>query len=646
MNGWRILLFGGLLLGAQLPPAPAQDWSGIRDGALYLRAPQGDTLQVDWRPAWQAEANAEHLYLQAGDGRLLAQRDIAAAETRGSQRWTLPAGNGDLRLEIPGYSFRLYRVRHGDDTAALFEPVKQHFCAELPAGTQLYFRVRAGERAVLAGKYHGGVDGLHVERLSDGHQLDLPLSRDSHYSRSDRIELPVAERDQVWSLRLRGHGKAAFWLDGSANLFARRPEHLFSPELERGRVGLTLHDEVAGPTPRLGVGLPYTPPEAPELLARLAPRAANHYSFVDVTVRRPHHEQAFRPLYFTRYGIDADSTLLSQTGRRSVLEADDASHAGLAAWIDGIRALGGAGRHYISFADEPNLSYPDYPSFASYFAAMARQVRATAGAREAGIRIAVPASSRLVNGPTSADASARRGLDWARRLLASHDEEIDALAWHEWMVRDLRATRVYRDSVRQAAQLVGLDEHGRPRKALLLEQTNLSSGNDVSPYEQETRFAALWWASVAINAAQDGLLEQLNWFLATDDEEHFKGMIGRTGDGRYVLKPVGEAMAFMQRHWQQEVLRLDNDAFEVDTLAMRTGSRLVLFGVNKTPRRQEVRLSGAPLACHAQDPPRLRLFDAEAPDATSDAAVLDCTQRPWRFGLPGESLFVLEWTAP
>lgn len=642
MNDWRILVFSGLLLGAQLPAAQAQEWTGIRDGALYLRAPQGDALQIDWQPAWQAEANAEHLYLQAGDGRLLARRDIAATETRGSQRWALSPGEGDQRLEIPGYSFRLYRVRHADDTAALFEPVKQHFCAELPAGTQLYFRVRAGERAVLAGKYHGGVDGLYAQRLSDGHDLYLPLARDSHYTRSDRIELPVSDQDQVWSLRLRGRGKAAFWLDGSANLFAQRPEHLFSPELTPGQVGLRLHDEVAGPTPRLGVGLPYTPPEAPELLARLAPRAANHYSFVDVTVRRPHHEQAFRPLYFRRYGIDADSTLLSQTGRRSVLKADDTSRAGLAAWIDGIREFGGAGRHYISFADEPNLSYPDYASFARYFAAMARQVRETAGAREAGIRVAVPASSRLVNGPTTDGARSRRGLDWARRLLEEHGEGIDALAWHEWMVRDLRATRVYRDSVRQAAQLVGLDERGRPRKALLLEQTNLSSGNNVSPYEQETRFAALWWASVAINAAQDGLLEQLNWFLATDDDEHFKGMIGRAGDGRYVLKPVGEAMAFMQQHWQEEVLRLDNDAFEVDALAMRSDSRIVLFGVNKAPRRQEVRLSGEPLACHAQDPPRLQLFGVAEPGT----GAVDCSQQPWRFSLPGETLFVLEWETP
>ncbi|MDV7212388.1 hypothetical protein [Azotobacter beijerinckii] len=642
MNG-RSALLGGLLLGALLP-AQAQEWPGIRDGALYLRVPRDDSLQIDWQPAWQAEANAEHLYLQAGDGRLLARRDIAAGETHGRQRWALHRQDGDQRLEIPGYSFRRYRVRHADDTAALFEPVKLHFCAELPPGTRLYFRVLAGEHAVLAGKYHGGIEGLYAERPSDGRSLYLPLSRDGEYSQSDRLELPVSVEDQLWSLVLQGRGKAAFWLDGSANLFAQRPEHLFGPEFAPGNVGLELHDEVLGPTPKLGVALPYTPPEAPELLAKLAPRAASYYSFVDAMTRNPKREEQFRPLYLNSYGIHTDITLLSQSGRRPLLAADKMSRGGLKAWLDGIIALGGVGTHYLALADEPNLNYPDYASFAAYFAQMAPLVRTHPGAREAGVRLALPSSSRLINGPSLDGAAARRGLDWARQLLAEHGEWVDALSWHEWMVRDLRATGVYRDAVRQAAQLVGLDAHGRPRKALLLEQTNLSSGNSVSPYEQETGIAALWWASVAVNAAQDGLLELLDWFPATDNENHPKGMIGLAGDGRYVLKPVGEAMAFMQRHWQEQVLRLDNDAFEVDVLAMRTGRRVVLFGVNKVPRRQEVQLQGEPLAtCSAQEAPRLHLLSATAQPGEG---TLDCTGRPWRFSLPGETLFVLEWEAP
>jgi len=156
---------------------------------------------------------------------------------------------------------------------------------------------------------------------------------------------------------------------------------------------------------------------------------------------------------------------------------------------------------------------------------MARQVRSDPANAKAGVRIAMPATSRFVNGPFADNAVDKRGIDWARRLLAESGEQIDALAWHEWMIRDLLATRVYRDSVRRAAELVGLDAKGRPRKALLLDQTNLSSGSSLSPYDQETHFASLWWTSVVINSAQDGLLDMLNWFQAADEPTYPKGMV-------------------------------------------------------------------------------------------------------------------------
>ena len=135
-------------------------------------------------------------------------------------------------------------------------------------------------------------------------------------------------------------------------------------------------------------------------------------------------------------------------------------------------------------------------------------------------------------------------------------DQIDALAWHEWMVRDLLATRVYRNSVRQAADLVGLDNQGRPRKALLLDQTNISSGSSLSPYDQETHYAALWWTSVAINASADGWLDMLNWFQSADEPEYPKGMVRVLDNQRFELKPVGLAQQFIQQHWLDQVLRL------------------------------------------------------------------------------------------
>jgi hypothetical protein len=223
-------------------------------------------------------------------------------------------------------------------------------------------------------------------------------------------------------------------------------------------------------------------------------------------------------------------------------------------------------------------------------------------------------------------------------LLAESGDKIDALAWHEWMIRDLLATRVYRDSVRKAAELVGLDAQGRPRKALLLDQTNMSSGASLSPYDQETHYASLWWASVIINASQDGLLDMLGWFQADDEPEYPKGMFRVLGENEFELKPVGLAQQFIRKHWLHDVMRLENDAFEVDVLAMSAGLQRSLLGVNKGSRLQRVSLAGAecPLTQGL-----LRYFGA---DNRSRDASFKCLEGRISFDLPGETLFALSWS--
>jgi hypothetical protein len=638
MKYFALLMGLGLSVDAYAGP---MRWADIRDGSLYLQTDRPDTLTVQWVPAWQAGANEEHLYLLDGQGKLAGERTIAAAETQGNQSWSLAPGASPYRLEIPGYSFRRYRVEHDERTVALFAPAKVHFSAETRDGDELYFKVAAGEHAVLAGKFHDGVGTLQAQRVGDGKQLTLALKPYRAYWQFDKVELPVAASDQVWRLRLQGSGKAAFWLDGTANLFAQNPQQLKPLREDDGRTRLTLHKELLGTTPNLGIALPYVlpPPSSFAVLDALKPQAATYYSLVDIMATRPHYEDAFRRLYQERFGITQDITLLAGSQRQAELRADSTSNGGLEAWLAATRALGGKGTHYIGFADEPNLNYPDYASFQSVFSSMARQVRSNPDNARAGVRIVIPASSRFVNGPLSDNAGERRGIDWARRLLKDNGEQIDALAWHEWMIRDLLATRVYRDSVRRAAELVGLDARGRPRKALLLDQTNMSSGASLSPYDQETHYASLWWASVVINASQDGLLDMLGWFQAADEPEYPKGMLRVLGDNHFELKPVGLAQQFIRQHWLHNVLRLDNDAFEVDVLAMADDQKRTLLGVNKGTRLQRVDLNGA--ACPLGKG-SLRYFGA---DNRSRDAPFDCRDGRVSFELPGQTLFALSWIA-
>jgi hypothetical protein len=636
----HLLLLVSLGLGLSAEAAPMR-WADIRDGSLYLQTDRPDTLTVLWAPVWQAEANEEHLYLLDGQGKLQNERLITANEPSGSQRWDLAPGAASYRLEIPGYSFRRYTVEHDDHTVALFAPAKVHFSVEPRDGDELYFKVAAGEHAVLAGKFHGGVGALQAQRVSDGQQLSLSLKPYPAYWQFDKVELPVATTDQVWRLHLRDSGKVAFWLDGTANLFAQNPQQLKPLREDEGETRLTLHNDVLGKTPNLGIALPYArPPDSSfAVLDALQPQAGTYYSLVDIMATRPHYEDVFRRLYQDRFGITQDITLLAGRQRKADLRADTTSNAGLDAWLAATRALGGKGTHYIGFADEPNLNYPDYATYQRIFKSMAWQVRSNPDNAKAGVRIAMPASSRFVNGPFIDNAADKRGIDWARRLLAESGDKIDALAWHEWMVRDLLATRVYRDSVRKAAELVGLDAQGRPRKALLLDQTNMSSGASLSPYDQETHYASLWWASVVINSSQDGLLDMLGWFQADDEPEYPKGMFRVLGEDKFELKPVGLAQQFIRKHWLHDVMRLENDAFEVDVLAMSAGHQRSLLGVNKGSRLQRVSLAGAqcPLTQGS-----LRYFGA---DNRSRDASFKCLEGRISFDLPGETLFALSWSA-
>ncbi|MNF38182.1 hypothetical protein D3C84_191210 [compost metagenome] len=638
----HLLLLISLGLGLSAQAAPMR-WGDIRDASLYLQAGQPDTLTVSWVPAWQADANEEQLYLLDGQGKLAGERHIKASETRGSQRWDLAPSTSSYRLEIPGYSFRNYRIEHDEHTVALLAPAKVHFSASTRDGDELYFKVAPGERAILAGKFHGGVRALQAERLGDGKTLSLALKPYRDYWQFDQVALPVASVEQVWRLRLLGSGKAAFWLDGTANLFAQNPQQLQPVREDAGQTLLTLHAQIVGRTPDLGLALPYTlpPPDSHSLFDALKPRAGSYYSFVDLTSKRPQYEDPFRRFYQERLGITHDITLLSATQRGSILRVDAVSNAGLDAWLAGTRALGGKGLHYIAFADEPNLSYADFSDYQALFDSMVRQVQSNPANFQAGVRIAMPASSRLINGPLADNAAERRGIDWARRLLQASGERIDALAWHEWMIRDLLATRVYRDGVRRAAELVGLDQQGRPRKALLLDQTNMSSGSSLSPYDQETHFASLWWASVAINSAQDGLLDMLNWFQIDDEGDHRKGMLRVLEGDRFELKPVGYAQQFIARYWLKDVVRLDNDAFEVDVLAMASDRQRSVLGVNKTTRLQHVSLQGIATSCPLQ-PGALVYFGA---DSQSRPATFSCEDGRVKFELPGETLFALSWNA-
>ena len=148
--------------------------------------------------------------------------------------------------------------------------------------------------------------------------------------------MPVATTEQVWRLRLQGSGKAAFWLDGTANLFAQNPQQLKPLREDAGQTRLTLHKEVLGKTPNLGIALPYVmpPPASYAVLDALKPTGRRVTTALSTSRRRSRTtKMRSARLYQDRFGIKQDITLLAGSQRQADLRADaTATPASMPGW--------------------------------------------------------------------------------------------------------------------------------------------------------------------------------------------------------------------------------------------------------------------------------------------------------------------------
>lgn len=629
------------LLTALFHPAFASQvhWQSIRDGSFLVFPENEDTLSIEWKDAWLSNANDEEIYLINNNGELTKKVKINKNSSSGKYQIHIIKKNAPYKLIIPGYSFRNYKVSHSKETHSLFEPNKLHFSVDIPHQAIIYFKSPKNAEVTFSGKYHSGVRKITLQRLSDNLTINLNLKNHSDYPKFDSTQLPSSATDEIWQVSFSNSGKIAFWLDGAKNLFALAPTQLDPVSLPVAQTQIVLTGLASGFSPDIGVALPYiTPPShSLALLDSLHIKAASFYSFVDVITKNLEREQEFRSLYDQRFKIKNNITLLAGTHRKAVLEANTETLNGLTLWTEDSLRLDPTANHYIAFADEPNLNFSSYQEFSNYFSSMLSHLKGLPNITQSGIKVAVPASARFLDGPFRSSAQSRLGIDWTKRLLAEHDSDIQAIAWHEWMTRNLYATRRYQDSINAAAKLVGLDGNGRPQKALLIDQTNISSGNSVSPYEQETQYAALWWASVIINASQTGLLEMLNWFHIADELDHQKGLIAVSEQGELRLKPVAKAHAFLTKDWLKEVKKVENSSFELDILHSQDNDRNQLIGVNKSTRKHQLNIhltQSCPTAL------QLSIFDAESVIHDTE---YNCIGNTLSFNLPKHSIFKANW---
>ncbi|MBU2712755.1 hypothetical protein [Zooshikella harenae] len=577
----------------------AMQWQWIRDGVWYIDTSsvvetktEQRLIRLSWQPAWQPSAHEERIFLQDAEGSLIDELVINPDQFSGEKEWLLKSDKGPYRLEVPGYSYRRYRLEHASALKVVYQPVKHHFTAEVPANAKLYFSVPAEQTVNLGGKYHGGVKAFKVSPLkpsNGGIQLSLSTFDIKKYWQNNIVPIEQSTKRRVWRLVFKGKGKVAFWLDTTENVFALRPEDLFVPKHLAGKGKIKVGLKKLGPVPWVGTSLPFLDPpsQALSLLKAMQVRSATYYTYIDVLKEKIVADHSFRGTYYQQ-GIINDLTLLAETGRRAVLVDSKHITTVLRSYLPSWQQYSKTGQHYLVLADEPNLNYPSFTAFVKYAKQVVNGLKQLPEHVREHVKVAIPASAGWLNGPNRNQASSRRGITWAKQLLLLLGDDVHALTWHQWLIRDLRATRSYQQAVAAAASLVGRNTEGVLRKTLLIDQTNISSGLHLSPYEQDTFFAALWWVSVVVNAAQHGDLTMINWFKAADEGAYRKGLMRLDAAGNWHLKPVGHAMKFIQAHLQGEVLATESSLFEVDVLASTTPKVIHMLGVNKGDRQQKL----------------------------------------------------------
>ncbi|MBU0993299.1 MAG: hypothetical protein KJ737_12465 [Proteobacteria bacterium] len=575
--------------------AQGYTWSNIRDGVVYIRQDtrsSSNKAVLEWSPAWLTDSHEEIIYFQSPKGDLLLRQNIPAFQTKGMVPFYLNMGDGDYRIEIPGFSFRYYSIHIDKSLHSVFEPSKIHFSSSIPRGQILYFQVPSNRSFQFCGKYHGGINKIKLQPLRTDRILPIILNltrySQTEYSTYDAITIPAQPEPTIWQLTCIGSGKVGFWLDDIPNLFAQNPDHLFYPDLKPGESDVEIKDERIGTSPKIGSTLPFAspPPNTHQVIEKLNLQSGNIYFFENILTDDLNYDIPFLSLYKKKFNIDQYVSILAKTERRNVIENIHLAESFLERYLAHHKSKHDIEIPYIAFADEPNLNYPDYETFENHFKILSRTVQRVNKDNNAHIKIASPESSLMTNGPTREDSKKRTGFEWTERLLKKYPDSIDSISWHLWLKRDLIATEWYNTSIESVSDLsLKYPLSSQKNRDLIISQTNISSGMSLSPYEQETFFAALWWASVVSQSASTGKLHMLNWFKLADDGKYNKGLV-RYSNGNFILKPVGHATSFINKSILSEVLYTKHDSVELDLVATtdKMHSKIFIFGVNKFPR--------------------------------------------------------------
>lgn len=583
-------------------------WSGMRDGALYMRMATNQQAQASYKNIWAYEGSQDRLYFQAPDGELLSKIillpiDNASLPTR-TDTLTASRGSGDYRLDVTGYSHRETTVvPPAVATPSVFEPAKVHMSLNLPVNNvSLYFNVPGNVTSFTFNarfETSGGSNNYILVAPSGKRYYFTP---DSTLPYATKYHSNLLFRDAnfesgTWEVIFVTSGKAAFWLDCIPNLFAYRPENLFVPEFLPASTTITLSDTVAGTTPLLGVAVESIVFSSiyENALQALNPDMIHYYQ----TPSRAASAVPPQRADVTGFNAQEEYIIFSPPTGTTILPVADFL-AGLQRIRNGITNAGHTQDTFISAYDEPNLRFTldDFIGLNSnptnhYGPLIDAYRNADPSLR---LPLMAPESSFFMDGPFLSNNASQKGTDWlaayvSNNLVPTNTYHPPMIAWHEWMHRDLIRTDYYTDVINHAAGRFSNINGQTP--LLSIPQTNVSSGSSTSAYDQDTFFTSLWMSSMFAHAANTGKLHALGWFMFTDQSQlHLKGLLSISDNENDLVnmkaspKPVYYTYKMILDNKLDTVLTNNSTHGDLAVTSMTnaTKDRIVLLITNISPR--------------------------------------------------------------
>ena len=625
--GYILFCLTGVALGVSLfaPSVLAASITGLRDSTLWVRGKADDVITLSYKDWYAGDSTTNYIYFHGPDGKLLNQITADPTAPGGQVALSLSKGDGDYRIELPGYFHRQAEITVPETASLILEPAKYHFSLH-PEKSPLYFNVpRNVNSFTLCGRYFKGVSAIRLFDPRGRKKGTLALSRSPGTLAFDTlpVEFPTPG---TWRIGFQGKGKVGVWVDGIPNLFAPHPGDLFVPELKPGKVRFTGNGQIA-PKGLIGAFMVLSS-EAPEIFEHIKYMGLQSFNYyIDHEWREPANPayplggdnddpDTLAPLgfkwedrriefYRQELGVQISSIFDSKSSWLGIPKTTEQQREFAEFTLAYIRHFNEDASHemkWFSPWDEPNLKEFTLEQYLPLVQEIGKRLKSEA--QPDSVR-QTPLLAITSSGLESSNQGPDRiGSNWMAHLYTEVDAYVDGIAFNYWDRKDLCESWRFRNAVLTAADIMAAhDSDGQAVEEIVINQTSMSPGTSSSPYDVNTHFGALWLAGAICNSFADGLLGGFHYFTTVDDHHHMKGLIyGETPPSPlpytpqalpFEIKPMGHAMSMINHTLLDHVVVLDNTSLEVDallTLDIRK-KRLGLIVVNKFNRSTRMEIN-------------------------------------------------------